>query len=152
MATFSADAAQPRLRSGEGADLSGLPRAVVIGVTLTTVVVFYVLATHGSFNPASEQVQPGFADHFFLAQARAMVDGHLYVAPPLLPGECFIYHHRCLGYFGLTPSLLRLPFLPLLDHANRSYTAVYLTVALTLAVGSALAVVSRLVAGVAGPR
>ena len=124
MTTSSLDAAQTRWGFRDGVAPRGLPRAIAVGVTLISAVVFYVVTTHRSLNPAFEQLQPGFADHFFLAQARALVHGHLYVPRHDLPQECFVYRRRCYGYFGLTPSLLRIPFLPLLDLANRSYTAV----------------------------
>lgn len=117
---------------------------VIVGSAL----LFYVFTTHGTFDPAYQQVGPGFADNYFFAQANAMVHGHLNVEPATLPAECFVYHGRCYGYFGLTPSILRVPFLPLLNGANNAYTPVFMTVALTLAVTSALAIAARILQSV----
>ena len=126
----------------------GLPRGFTIAFTIASAIVFYALATHGTFSPLYEQPQAGFSGRFFFAQAQSIVHGHLYVSPTQLPAECFLYHGRCFGYFGLTPSLLRIPFLPLLDDANRGFTPVYMTLALTLAVGSALGILSQALANV----
>ena len=92
--------------------------------------------------------KPGFRAASSSPQAQSIVHGHLYVSPTQLPAECFLYHGRCFGYFGLTPSLLRIPFLPLLDDANRGFTPVYMTLALTLAVGSAMGILSQALANV----
>ncbi|MGI8864631.1 MAG: hypothetical protein ACR2JH_09585 [Solirubrobacteraceae bacterium] len=59
-----------------------------------------------------------------------------------------MHNGRCHGYFGVTPSLLRIPFLPLLNAVDRGATSIYMTGALTLAVGSALGILSRLLANV----
>jgi hypothetical protein len=126
----------------------GLPRGIAIGVAVVSTLVFYALTTHGSFSPLYEQTTGPFAGHFFFAQAKSLVHGHLYVSPADLPGECFLYQGHCYGYFGLTPSLLRVPLLPILNGENRGLTSVYLTLALLLAIGSALAIASRVLADV----
>ena len=140
-----ASRAAPR-RAAPGA--YGLPRWLTIGVTAASAVVFYVMTTHGSFDPLYENPNAPFGSMFFLAQAHALIHGHLNVAPAQLPGECFVYRGQCLGYFGLTPSLLRVPLLPLLDAISHSLTPVYMTAALTLAVGSALAIASHVLSHV----
>jgi hypothetical protein len=55
--------------------------------------------------------RPGFAELFFSAQAGALTEGALDVPPEALPGECYVVGDACYGYYGLTPSLLRLPLL-----------------------------------------
>jgi hypothetical protein len=48
--------------------------------------------------------------HFYTAQAVALLHGHWDVPQKALNAECFIVHRtKCLGYFGVTPALLRLP-------------------------------------------
>jgi hypothetical protein len=136
----------PRLE--EEAGPKGLPSGMLIAITAVSAVVFYALSTHGTFNPLYEQGGAGFAGRFFYAQAQAMVHGQLHVPPSQLPFECFVARGRCYGYEGITPSLLRIPLLPLLNAGNRSFTPVYMTLALTLAMGSALAIVSHALAGV----
>lgn len=53
----------------------------------------------------------GYYDTFFTQQAISMLQGRLDVDPSVLPGECFVFEGKCFGYFGLTPSLLRIPFI-----------------------------------------
>jgi hypothetical protein len=126
----------------------GLPRWLTIGVTVVSAVVFYVMTTHGSLNPLFEHPEAPFGSDFFRAQAHALIHGHLNVEPAQVPGECFVYQGKCFGYFGLTPSLLRVPLLPLLDGIHHSLTPVYMTAGLTLAVGSSLAIASHVLAQV----
>lgn len=126
----------------------GLPRWIA-GVTLAfSAVLFFAFATHGTFNPLYQVLGPGYADDFFSAQAHSLVHGHLAVNPAQLPGECWIHDHRCYGYFGLTASVLRLPFLAFIPAAHESLTVIFLTVALLLSVGSALAIIYRVLAQV----
>ncbi len=126
----------------------GLPSGIAVWVTLVSALVFYTLTSHATFNPFYDQPQAGFAGSFFLSQAQVLVHGHLAVSPAQLPGECWVYRGRCYAYYGLTPSLLRVPFLPLLNAENSSASPVYMTVALALAVGSALAICFRALATV----
>lgn len=48
---------------------------------------------------------------FYTEQARAIVNFSLNVKPESLPNECWIYNQKCFGYFGIFPSLIRIPFL-----------------------------------------
>ncbi len=120
--------------------------ALFVGVVAGSAIAFYGMTTHGTWNPLYER--PEFSGRFYLAQARAIVNGHLWVNRSQLPGECFVHAGRCYGYFGLTPSLIRLPFLLLLDAANKALTPVFVTAALTLATGSAVGILRRLLATV----
>ncbi|HLI73108.1 MAG TPA: hypothetical protein VKU86_04455, partial [Acidimicrobiales bacterium] len=120
--------------------------ALFVGVVAGSAIAFYGMTTHGTWNPLYER--PEFSGRFYLAQARAIVNGHLWVNRSQLPGECFVHAGRCYGYFGLTPSLIRLPFLLLLDAVNKALTPVFVTAALTLATGSAVGILRRLLATV----
>ena len=142
--------AQRRCARGlpKGEAVRGFPRWIAYSVTFASAIVFYALLTKGTFNPAHELLGAGFADQFYVAQAHALLHGRLNVSPTVVPGECFVYHGLCFGYFGLTPSLLRVPFLPLIDAAHSSFTPVFMTAALVLAMGSALAIAYHLFADV----
>lgn len=48
-------------------------------------------------------------NHFYMAAAVSLLHGHLWVPRPALGSECFLVHGHCYGYFGITPSLVRLP-------------------------------------------
>ena len=115
-----------------------------VGVVVGSALVYFFMSTHGTWNPLYER--PEYSGRFFLAQARSMVEGHLWVNRSQLPGECFVHAGRCYGYFGLTPSLVRLPFLLLLDAVNKALTPVFITAALTLATGSMVGLLRRLLA------
>ena len=79
------------------------------------------------------QGQNGEIRGFFSAQARSMMKGHFYVNEAGdLPGECYIYENKCFGYFGITPSLLRMPFLFFRRELN--FTSTSLIVAITLGI------------------
>jgi hypothetical protein len=136
-------------RSSLGTAGTARPRSftpLYVLVTLLSGLLFYVFTTHGTFDPYYEQPEGGFAGRFYFAQAQALVHGHLNVPPSQLPSECWVHLGRCYGYFGLTASILRVPLLPLMNSTNRGLTAVYMALALTLAVGSAVAVASLVLA------
>lgn len=71
----------------------------------------YLLTTLGTLNPLFHPSRNDLGTRFFRAQLEAMLAGRLEVTASDLFGECFIIDDRCYGYFGLTPSLLRLPVL-----------------------------------------
>lgn len=47
--------------------------------------------------------------HYYTFAAMSLLHGRLDVPEAALAGECFLIRGRCYGYFGITPSLLRLP-------------------------------------------
>lgn len=57
------------------------------------------------------QGQNGEIRNFFTAQAKSILNGTFEVNPGDLPTECYISGGKCFGYFGITPSLLRIPLL-----------------------------------------
>ena len=48
-------------------------------------------------------------------------------------GQCFERDSRCYGYFGVTPSLVRLPVIGILRYVRSALTPVFLTLAVLLA-------------------
>jgi hypothetical protein len=126
---------------------TGLPPRIALGAAIVSALAFYALLTHGTFSPTYEQDQLGFAGQFYLAQAQAIVHhGRLWVNPTQIPSECWVHAGRCYGYFGLTPSLIRTPFLGLLDNGNHSCPALFMAIALTLTVIAALWIVGQVLA------
>lgn len=77
------------------------------GLTLAIVLWMRAVAYPGD----SGASRPGFAEGYFSAQASAIINGGLAVPEASLPGECYRVDDLCFGYYGLTPSLLRLPLL-----------------------------------------
>ena len=138
--------AVPSVASGKAPDR--LLDASLLSVLLFSSLVFYCVSTQGTLSPLHQQTLfggPGGPEgRFFLAQTQAMVHGRLWINSSQLPSDCFVAGGKCYGYFGITPSLLRLPFLPLLDHFNSGFTPVFITAGLTLATGSFLALLRHL--------
>lgn len=57
-------------------------------------------------------------------QASSMLHGHLWMRPSNLGIEGFVHDGRSYTYFGIFPSLLRLPFVAIFGtHGNANYTA-----------------------------
>ncbi|MES2693163.1 MAG: hypothetical protein V4773_06795 [Verrucomicrobiota bacterium] len=69
-------------------------------------VVFGWMLTYGTFRFVAEDEFGSFYDH----QAISLLHGHWDVPEPALAGEAFVVAGKNYGYFGPTPSLLRLPF------------------------------------------
>ena len=84
----------------------------------------------------------GYSSNFFSAQALSMLHGRLWVNPADLPAECFVYKGQCFGYFGITPSLLRIPLIAQLrSNATQlpaGFTNVTLSAALVLGIASSI--------------
>jgi len=105
---------------------------------LTYFVVNFVIAlavlTRGDFSLSHQDPIPIWnqADQFFWRQLQALLDGRLWVMPSQLKGECFFHDGHCFSYFGLTPSIIRLPFLPLLTAFDTAGTAYFTAVAVGL--------------------
>src|ERR1700731_1275422 len=83
--------------------------AVVTGMVLVSVPYLWVLwdLWTGSPNP----LRGANPSDFYELQARAMFHGHLSVPPGTLGIEAFIHDGRPYTYFGLFPSLVRMPIL-----------------------------------------
>ncbi len=73
----------------------------------------------GSASPLRSQAP----DNFYELQARAMFHGHLNVPTNSLGIEGFIHDGRTYTYFGIFPSLIRMPFLLVTNHFDGRYTA-----------------------------
>ncbi len=88
-------------------------RAVTVGGVVVAVPYLWVLTDLWIRSPSllrtvnSSQWQENFYD----LQARAMLHGHLYVPKGSLGPEAFVHDGRQYTYFGVFPSLLRMPIL-----------------------------------------
>ena len=67
---------------------------------------FAAMITHGTFRLISVE---SFTD-FYDFQASSLLQGRLDVPEAAVMEEAFIHEGKTYGYFGLTPALLRLPF------------------------------------------
>ena len=104
---------------------------------------FFGFATKWTFDPATiGSYLPG---HFFSAQADAMLHGRLWIEESNLPLECFTRNGNCYGYFGLSPSLIRLPLVVVLGVQDSEMTALFLAIAAGIALWFALDLCRRLI-------
>ncbi len=130
-------------------------RDFVAGIAGLFVVYVFGWITRWTFNPTREFGLPN--DWFFTAQADAMLRGRLWVDPAALsPGawtpdgnECFWIRDRCYGYFGLTPSLLRIPVVLFFTSFTASLANIMIPIAAGIAVYAALDLCRRQTADLA---
>jgi hypothetical protein len=70
-----------------------------------------------------------FQDNFYDLQARAMFHGHLSLASGALGIEGFVHDGRTYTYFGLFPSIIRMPILLVTSSLDGRLTAPYMLLA-----------------------
>lgn len=75
---------------------------------------------------------------FFTAQANSMLNGHFWVPDTALGFECFIIDERCVGYFGIFPSIIRMPLVFLFGASIPEFNSVFISLAAGLALWSSL--------------
>ncbi len=95
-------------------------RAVVIGVVVMGPPFLYLLWDLWSHAPNPFRGVP--YDDFYDLQARAMFHGHLDLPPGQMGIEAFKHDGLSYTYFGIFPSLIRMPFL-LVSSSNGELTA-----------------------------
>jgi hypothetical protein len=98
---------------------------IAIGVTAIPYVwISWVL--WGPFNPLRLTV---YENNFYDLQARAMFHGHLYLQNGALGIEGFVHDGRTYTYFGLFPSIIRMPILLFTSSLDGKLTAPYMLAA-----------------------
>jgi len=80
--------------------------ACFLAALLLCVSAFLPLLTYGT----GEMVKMEDFGIFFDGQAQSILHGRLDVPERVIGGEAFVVNGKHYGYFGLTPSLLRIPF------------------------------------------
>ena len=98
--------------------------------------IFFGFATKAAFDPHT--IGSFWPGHFFSAQADALLHGRLWVAKKYLPGECFFVEGHCYGYFGLVPSIARIPLVMALGVEQSEMTAVFLSIGAGISIWAAL--------------
>lgn len=87
-------------------------------------------------------------DGFFTAQADAILHLRLDIGTDVpwfrnLGSECFVRDGKCFGYFGIVPSLIRIPFLLIFGKSNFSYAPIFLALGAAISIWCALDLVRR---------
>ena len=98
----------------------------------------FFFTSEGTWNLRKQRDDGGWSGGFFMAQAEAIARRRLDVERKDIQGKCFDRRLRCYGYMGVTPSLLRLPVLPVLRRLESAMTPLYLGVAVLLGYWAAL--------------
>lgn len=112
---------EPGGRVLPGTDQRRFAIAAVVGMAVVSIPYLYVLwdLWTGSVS-ALRGVSPS---SFYDLQAKALAHGHLYLPKSALGVEAFLHDGRAYTYFGLFPSLLRLPVLAILPGLQNRLTA-----------------------------
>lgn len=72
----------------------------------TATLAFAWMVSYGTMDLVHPETFADFYDH----QAASLLAGRLDVPPDAIGGEAFVHGGKTYGYFGLTPALLRVPF------------------------------------------
>ena len=114
----------------------------LVGLVVMIPIVFF-FTTLATWDLRTQRDDGGWSGGFYRAQAESMLGGHLDVPREAIKSECFDYNGACYGYFGVTPSLIRLPFIGILRYFQSGLTPVFLGVAVLLAYWSAVRFVEQ---------
>ncbi len=105
--------------------------AVAVGTAVTAVPYLWVLFDLWTGGPSL--LRTAFANggqsNFYDLQARAILHGHLNVPPSSLGSEAFVHNGEQFTYFGIFPSLIRIPVLLVTHSLDGKLTALSLLVA-----------------------
>ena len=95
--------------------------AALIGIAVTGVILLWVLWDLWSSSADPFRGAPN--DFFYDYQARAMFHGHLNVRNGSLGIEGFLHNDKTYAYFGIFPSILRMPVLLITSRFDGALTA-----------------------------
>jgi hypothetical protein len=101
--------------------------ATLIAIGITAVPFIWILWWDwGPFQPLRQAI---YQDNFYDLQARAMFHGHLSLPNGALGLEGFVHDGRTYTYFGLFPSIIRMPILLVTSSLDSKLTAPYMLLA-----------------------
>jgi hypothetical protein len=101
--------------------------ASVLAIILMAVPFVWILWS--SWGPANPLRNTAYEDNFYELQARAMFHGHLHLANGAIGIEGFVHDGRTYTYFGLFPSIIRMPILLLTSSLDNKLSALYMLLA-----------------------
>jgi hypothetical protein len=94
--------------------------AVLIGIGV--MVIPYLWTLWDLWSGSADPLRGVEENYFYDFQARAMLHGHLYLQNGLLGIEAFVHNGRQFTYFGVFPSILRMPVLLLTSRFDGDLT------------------------------
>jgi hypothetical protein len=95
--------------------------AVLIGIAATGMILLWVL--WDLWSTSADPFRTATNGYFYDHQARAMFHGHLWLRNGTLGIEGFVHDGRTYTYFGIFPSLLRMPVLLITSRFDGALTA-----------------------------
>ncbi|HLM95352.1 MAG TPA: hypothetical protein VK283_03505 [Acidimicrobiales bacterium] len=101
--------------------------AAVIAVALTSLPYLWILC--GPWESPNPLRKTNYQDNFYDLQARAIFHGHLWLPNGSIGIEAFVYNHHQYTYFGLFPSLIRMPILAFTHSLDGKLTAPFMLLA-----------------------
>jgi len=108
-----------------------------IGNGVVASLLAWIYVTRGTLNITREDPRAQGTAQFFSEQLQALLQGRADVPPSSLVGECWYVGEKCYGYFGLTGSLLRIPFVGL-NAGSYSLTPIFLWAGVSLGIAASL--------------
>lgn len=100
-------------------------------------------STHWTFDSATSSLF--LQNSYFTEQARSILAGHLWIDPQAHPWECFFVDKKCYGYFGIAPSVIRIPFLFLGGNEVFENAALFISLASGIASWAGIDLCSRVI-------
>jgi len=101
--------------------------ASILGAAVAAVPFLWIL--WGTWQSPSFFRKTVYQDNFYDLQTRAMFHGHLWLAKGSLGIEAFVHGGREYTYFGLFPSILRMPILAVTSNLDGRLTAPFILAA-----------------------
>ena len=101
--------------------------AALTAIVLTAVPFIWILWS--DWGPPAPLRLSNYQDNFYDLQTRAMFQGHLHLADGALGLEGFVHDGRTYTYFGLFPSILRMPILLVTHSLDGRLTAPFILLA-----------------------
>ena len=101
--------------------------AATVAIVLTAVPFVWILWS--LWGPTDPLRPSNYQDNFYDLQARAMFHGHLWLANGSLGIEAFLHGGHTYTYFGLFPSIIRMPILAVTSSLDGRLTAPYMLLA-----------------------
>lgn len=123
-------------------------RYINLGLTLLfTIYVYWLTSEHTWLPDHISKLNPG-SEFYYWSQAKDLWNGHLYVSAGNWRWlECFIIAGECYGYFGIAPSLIRIPAVAIFRDQVNGLVPVFLALAIGLGFWAAIDLVRQVISG-----
>jgi hypothetical protein len=92
-------------------------------VAMAVMAVPFVWLLWSDWGPANPLRTTAYENNFYDLQARAMFSGHLHLANDAIGLEGFVHDGRTYTYFGLFPSIIRMPIMLVTHSLDGKFTA-----------------------------